>query len=50
MKFKHSREQHLGECTVCHINITKAATLRVKTGRPNLPVLLQFELPRKASQ
>ncbi len=27
MKFRHAREQHVGECTTCHINITKAATL-----------------------
>jgi hypothetical protein len=36
MKFKHSREQHLGECTICHINITKAATLRGL--KPDVPI------------
>jgi hypothetical protein len=28
LKFRHAREQHTIECTSCHINITKAATLR----------------------
>ena len=28
MKFRHAREQHVQECTTCHINITKATTLR----------------------
>lgn len=28
MKFRHAREQHVAECTTCHINITKASTLR----------------------
>lgn len=28
LKFTHDREQHVAECTVCHINITKASTLR----------------------
>jgi len=28
VKFRHAREQHVAECTTCHINITKAATLR----------------------
>lgn len=28
MKFRHAREQHVAECTTCHINITKSATLR----------------------
>jgi LSD1 subclass zinc finger protein len=27
MKFRHGREQHIDECTTCHINITKATTL-----------------------
>jgi hypothetical protein len=28
LKFTHEREQHVAECAVCHINITKASTLR----------------------
>jgi hypothetical protein len=28
LKFTHEREQHVAECTVCHINITRASTLR----------------------
>ena len=36
MKFRHAREQHLAECTACHINITKAATLRGLT--PDVPI------------
>jgi hypothetical protein len=27
LKFNHEREQHLAECTVCHINITREASL-----------------------
>ena len=36
MKFRHAREQHTAECTTCHINITKAATLRGLT--PDVPI------------
>lgn len=36
MKFRHAREQHVAECTTCHINITKAATLRGLT--PDVPI------------
>jgi hypothetical protein len=28
VKFTHAREQHTAECTTCHINITRASTLR----------------------
>ncbi len=28
MKFRHGREQHVAECTACHINITKESSLR----------------------
>ncbi len=28
LKFSHAREQHIDECTKCHINITKASSLR----------------------
>jgi hypothetical protein len=28
LKFRHAREQHTLECTSCHINITRSATLR----------------------
>ncbi len=36
MKFRHAREQHVAECTTCHINITKASTLRGLT--PDVPI------------
>lgn len=36
MKFRHSREQHIAECTACHINITKATTLRGL--KPDVPI------------
>ena len=28
LKFRHAREQHVQECTTCHINITRVTTLR----------------------
>jgi decaheme cytochrome c component MtrC/MtrF-like protein len=36
LKFRHAREQHVQECTTCHINITKATTLRGL--QPDVPV------------
>jgi predicted CXXCH cytochrome family protein len=36
MKFRHGTEPHVAECTVCHINITKSATLRGLT--PDVPI------------
>lgn len=36
MKFRHGREQHIAECTACHINITKATTLRGL--KPDVPI------------
>jgi len=36
MKFRHGREQHVLECTMCHINITKATTLRGL--KPDVPI------------
>jgi hypothetical protein len=36
MKFRHAREQHVQECTTCHINITKASTLRGL--QPDVPI------------
>jgi LSD1 subclass zinc finger protein len=36
LKFRHQREQHVQECTTCHINITKATTLRGL--RPDVPI------------
>jgi decaheme cytochrome c component MtrC/MtrF-like protein len=36
LKFRHAREQHVAECTTCHINITKAATLRGL--KPDVPI------------
>lgn len=36
IKFRHAREQHTAECTTCHINITKATTLRGL--KPDVPI------------
>ncbi|MCM3902839.1 MAG: hypothetical protein ND866_14130 [Pyrinomonadaceae bacterium] len=36
MKFRHGREQHVAECTTCHINITKASSLRGL--KPDVPI------------
>jgi len=36
IKFKHGREQHVAECTTCHINITKASSLRGL--KPDVPI------------
>lgn len=35
-KFTHEREQHVAECTTCHINITKSSTLRGL--KPDVPI------------
>jgi hypothetical protein len=36
LKFRHQREQHIAECTTCHINITKVASLRGL--KPDVPI------------
>lgn len=36
VKFTHARSEHVAECTTCHINITKAATLRGL--KPDVPI------------
>lgn len=36
MKFRHGNDKHVEECTTCHINITKAATLRGL--KPDVPI------------
>ncbi len=36
MKFRHGREQHVAECTACHINITKESSLRGL--KPDVPI------------
>lgn len=36
LKFRHAREQHSAECTTCHINITKVASLRGL--KPDVPI------------
>jgi len=46
MKFRHSREQHVAECTTCHINITRAATLRGL--KPDVPITACSECHNKA--
>jgi hypothetical protein len=45
MKFRHGREQHVIECTTCHINITKAATLRGL--KPDVPITACTECHNK---
>ena len=36
MKFRHGLDEHVKECTACHINITKSATLRGL--KPDVPI------------
>lgn len=45
VKFRHAREQHIAECATCHINITKAATLRGLT--PDVPITACTECHNK---
>ncbi|HBB86879.1 MAG TPA: hypothetical protein DC047_04630 [Blastocatellia bacterium] len=45
LKFRHGREQHTQECTTCHINITKSATLR--TLKPDVPITACLECHNK---
>jgi hypothetical protein len=45
LKFRHGREQHTQECTTCHINITKSATLRGL--KPDVPITACFECHNK---
>ena len=45
LKFRHGREQHIAECTTCHINITKSATLRGL--KPDVPVTACSECHNK---
>jgi LSD1 subclass zinc finger protein len=45
MKFRHAREQHVAECTTCHINITKASTLRGL--KPDVPITACTECHNK---
>ena len=46
MKFRHGREQHVMECTACHINITRSGTLRGL--RPDVPISACSECHNKA--
>lgn len=46
LKFRHGREQHVAECTTCHINITKSATLRGL--KPDVPISACTECHNKA--
>jgi hypothetical protein len=46
LKFRHGREQHVAECTTCHINITKSATLRGL--KPDVPITACSECHNKA--
>jgi hypothetical protein len=46
MKFRHGREQHVLECTACHINITKSATVRGL--KPDVPITSCSECHNKA--
>jgi hypothetical protein len=45
LKFRHTREQHVAECTTCHINITKSSTLRGLT--PDVPITACSECHNK---
>lgn len=45
MKFRHAREQHVAECTTCHINITKSSTLRGLA--PDVPITACSECHNK---
>jgi LSD1 subclass zinc finger protein len=45
MKFRHVREQHVAECTTCHINITRSATLRGL--KPDVPITACTECHNK---
>ena len=36
LRFRHARDEHVQECTTCHINITKAASLRGL--KPDVPI------------
>lgn len=52
MKFRHEgggeRKNHVAECTTCHINITKAATLRGLS--PDVPITACTECHNKSGQ
>ncbi len=45
LKFTHAREQHIKECTACHINITKSASLREL--KPDVPITACTECHNK---
>jgi len=45
MRFRHTREQHVAECTTCHINITKSSTLRGLA--PDVPITACSECHNK---
>ena len=45
LKFRHGREQHIAECTTCHINITKSASLRGL--KPDVPITACTECHNK---
>lgn len=46
MKFRHGLDKHIAECTTCHINITRAATLRGL--KPDVPITSCSECHNKA--
>ena len=45
LRFTHAREQHVKECTACHINITKSASL--KGLKPDVPITACTECHNK---
>lgn len=45
MKFRHARDQHVAECTTCHINITKSSTLLGL--KPDVPITACTECHNK---
>jgi hypothetical protein len=45
LKFRHAREQHVAECTTCHINITKSSSVRGL--KPDVPITTCTECHNK---
>lgn len=48
VKFRHGREQHIAECTTCHINITGSSLINGL--KPDVPISSCTECHNKAGQ